>query len=99
MGMTILPPQEATGMPARTEMLRMGSRRSLCMARTPLPHPTRYGVQESPASSSDYGTGCANITGVSEHMAAPAPVPQIPLILQSLASIAAPGTTKQGQCR
>ena len=59
MDMTILPPQEATGMPARTEMLRMGNRRSLCMARMPLPHLTRYGVPESPASGSDYGTGCA----------------------------------------
>ena len=64
MDMTILQPQEATGMPARIEMLRMGSRRSLCMVRMPLPHPTRYGLLESPASSSDYGTGKANITGL-----------------------------------
>lgn len=99
MDMTIHPPQEATGMPARTEMLRMGSRRSRCMVHMLLPHLTRYRFPRSPASSSDCGTSCANMTSFSEHMAAPSPVHQRLLILQSLASIAAPGTTAQGQCR
>ena len=59
MDMTILPPQEAMGMPARTGMLHMGSRRNLCMARMLLPHLTRYGCSEPPAGSSDYGTDWA----------------------------------------
>ena len=78
-------------MPARTEMLHMGSRRSLCMVRMPPPHLTRYGSAELLASSSGYGTGWATITKLSEYMAVPTPVPQYLLVPHSMASTAAPG--------
>ena len=51
MDMTILPPQEAMGMPARTERLRTASRlpHSMARMRTPLaPLHTRYRTSLAP---------------------------------------------------